>query len=271
VSSTGPQDSPVWPPGPQDRSGVPQPAPTAAPTPTPPPTPNRRPRRKRRVAAAAAGVVLVAGAGTALALGGGNTVDQHATYRHEITALDIDAVGDVSVVSGAPAGSVEVTRRIRVGWGSSASSVGNETWQGSTLMVRPNCSGSCDIDYEIRVPSGVAVTAHTGSGDIELLGGLGTVTLQSGSGDVQADVATTSFTSRTGSGDMELRFRSAPDELAANSGSGDVDIRLPPFERYALETNTGSGDIALDVAQESSSSHHVQVRTGSGDISIQSH
>lgn len=271
----------MWPPAPPQsanpRVQAPQgriepaaPAPPASAPPFPPPRSNRRrrPRHLRRIAAAAAGVVVLAGAGTAFALAGGRRVEQRETLTHEVTALSIDAGGgDVTVRSGASPGTVEVTRRARWAWRSAPS--GRETWQGSTLAIEPDCPGICDLDYEVRVPDGVAVTAHTGSADIDLGGTLGAVFVEAGSGDVKADVTTSTLATRTGSGDIELRLGSSPTQLSANSGSGDIDIWLPSGQTYAVDFQTGSGDTEVNVQQQSTSDHHVQVRTGSGDIMLE--
>jgi hypothetical protein len=160
----------------------------------------------------------------------------------------------------------EVTRKARST--GALTPLGPTSWDGDTLTLPADCQGCGDIDYEIRVPTGVNVTARTGSGDIELDGAMGTVTLQTGSGDVDANVATRTLTSRTGSGDMDLRLGTAPTQLTANSGSGDVDIRVPDGQGYVLDTRTGSGDRDIDIPQTNGADHRIQVETGSGDISI---
>lgn len=213
-------------------------------------------------------MVVLAGAGTAIALAGaGPRVEQREVLPYQVTALTIDAgAGDVTVRSGATAGTVEVIRRARGSLSDTPAARGR--LDGSTLVIRPDCSEGCGADYDIRVPNGVAVTAETSSGDVELGGTLGAVSLQAGSGDVEADVAVDNLTARTGSGDMELRLRSAPTQLTATSGSGEVDIRLPSAQTYAVAVETGSGDTEIDVPQQDTATHRIQVRTGSGDISL---
>ena len=150
----------------------------------------QRPRHPQRIAAAAAGfLVLAAAGGGVVALAGGNRVEKHDLLTDEISALSIDAGGgDVTVRAGGPPGTVEVTRKTRSA--TDLADLALTGWPGGTLTL--NCATGCDIDYEIRVPAGVAVNAETGSGDIELEGNLGPVSLQTGSGDVEADIATTS-------------------------------------------------------------------------------
>ena len=211
---------------------------------------------------------MLAGAGTAVALaGGGQRVQQRDVLAHEISALSVDAAGgDITVRTGGEPGTVEVTRKTRSTGALTA--LGPTSWRGNTLALQGNCQGCGDIDYEIRVPAGVDVTAKTGSGDVRLDGALGTVALQTGSGDVDADLAAQSLTARTGSGDMKLRLETAPSQLTANSGSGDVDIRVPDGQSYVLDTHTGSGDLDIGIPQTNGADHRVQVQTGSGDISI---
>jgi hypothetical protein len=201
-----------------------------------------------------------------VALAGGSRVEKHDFLTHEISALAIDAGGgDVTVRAGGPRGTVEVTRTTRSS--NALADLGPTSWQGSTLTL--NCATGCDIDYEIRVPAGVAVTAQTGSGDVELEGNLGQVSLQTGSGDVDADIATTSsLTTSTGSGDMALRFGSAPSLISADSGSGDVDIQVPNGQRYDVDSQTGSGDTDIVVQRQDAADHRIHVKTGSGDITI---
>jgi len=146
--------------------------------------------------------------------------------------------------------------------------LGPTSWDGNTLTLLGDCEGCGDIDYEIRVPAGVDVTAKTGSGDIELDGALRTVSLQTGSGDIDGNVAAGSITTRTGSGDMDLRLDNAPNQLTANSGSGDVDIKVPENQSYAVTYRTGSGDTDINVPQQSTSDRKIEVQTGSGDISV---
>lgn len=203
-----------------------------------------------------------------VALAGGNRVEKHDLLTEKISALSIDAGGgDVTVRAGGPPGTVDVTRKTR-----SATDLADLAVTGgpNTPTLSLSCATGCDIDYEIRVPAGVTVTALTGSGDIELQGNLGSVSLQTGSGDVEADIATTSsLTTRTGSGDVDLRFGSAPNLISAKSGSGDVDIQVPNGQRYDVDAQTGSGDTDIVVQRQDDAAQRIQIETGSGDITVQ--
>lgn len=113
------------------------------------------------------------------------------------------------------------------------------------------------VDYQIEVPRGFAVSAGSGSGDVELhdLGGAVTgitgsgnvrvsnlqsgAKLGTGSGDIEADGLGGNAKLETGSGTIHARFVHSGDVLA-NTGSGD--IRLENVEG-GLRAQTGSGDV----------------------------
>lgn len=173
--------------------------------------------------------------GLAGGIGVGPGVEEAQTYRQPVKSLSVTGgAGDVVVRQGAPAGTVEVTRRL--GWspGSSRPSA-DETWDGDALRIDADCGallGWCSIDYVVTVPDGTAVTVETGSGDI----------------------------------DVDLAAVSAPVDLRA--GSGDVSVTVPRDGAYAVRTGTGSGDEDVEVTSDASASARLDVETGSGDIEI---
>jgi hypothetical protein len=213
----------------------------------------------------AAGVLVFGGAGAAMALAGGDRVEQHVLLKHSVSALTITTGGgDVTVRAGGPADTVQVTRKAR---GSTAlAPLSASDFKDNTLVL--TCGDACDVDYEVRVPAGVSVSATTASGDVELDGGLGEVTVQTGSGDVDANVAADRLTSRTGSGNTDLRLGNAPTLVTATSESGDIDIRVPDGASYAIDPQPGSGDQDIDLVSQTGASHAIQVGSGSGDISV---
>lgn len=291
MTTSGPQDSPAWPPvqsaapaashGVQDRRNppatvTPTPATTAATTAatlpaTPPATPTayppneRRPRHPRRIALAAVGALVLAGAGTAVALAGPH-IEQTDVLTHTISALTVDAGnGDVTVHTGGQPGTVQVTRTTR---GTSLPALGPGSWQGNTLAL--DCGNTCNVSYDIRVPDNVTVVARTDSGDVDLDGAPASVSVTTGSGDVDARVATDSLTTRSNSGDTKLRLGNAPRLLKATAESGDVEVRLPDGQTYAVDAHTASGDTEIDIPRQDTADHRVEVSTGSGDIEVRS-
>ncbi|MDN5765753.1 MAG: DUF4097 domain-containing protein [Humibacillus sp.] len=221
--------------------------------------------------------VVVLGVGALLLIGGLNvgwhvgSVEQHSTLTHAVTSIRVNGVaGDVEVSGGAPAGTVDLTRRLPRG--SDPSPSAGETWEGSTLVIdaNPGCGPlvfGCSVDYTLRVPNGTAVTVDDGSGDLKLGGSLGVVDVKTGSGDIKAkDLASATLAARSGCGDIDLGLAQAPNQLTLDTGSGDVDIEVPAADTYAVGVQTGSGDERVTVKEDANSPRKVQIKTGSGDV-----
>ena len=167
------------------------------------------------------------------------------------------------------------------------------------------------IDYDLSVPSSVALNLHSGSGDIEVAnvgrylsaatgsgnvrahGIHGPAELQTGSGDIelQQDAAgdvkaktgsgsvrihefNGALTLRTGSGDIEANGRLASSSTVT-SGSGSVRLHLNPDSHFNLQAATGSGDIHVNFPgapkQDDNSRHHLTASINGGGDPLEIH
>jgi Putative adhesin len=153
-----------------------------------------------------------------------------------------------------------------------------------------------NIDYDIKTPANTILTAHTGSGDVELADITGTVKVVTGSGNIRANrlgsgsrletgsgtIGATDLAGeavlQTGSGGIHAQFAAAGDVTAGTgsgsiqlinvqgglkveTGSGNLDITGQPTSPWKLET--GSGNITLAIGN---SHFTLQAETGSGSI-----
>lgn len=116
------------------------------------------------------------------------------------------------------------------------------------------------IDYEITLPKASAISAATGSGDVEIHEVGTTVKAQSGSGTVRAHGIQGPATLGTGSGDIELQ-QTGPGDVKAETGSGSV--RLQGLSG-ALKASTGSGDIEA----QGQPTADWKLTTGSGSVHL---
>lgn len=116
------------------------------------------------------------------------------------------------------------------------------------------------IDYDITLPHASAITATTGSGDIDIQDVGASLKAQSGSGTVRAHGIKGPATLGTGSGDIELQ-QTGPGDVKAETGSGS--IRLQGLSG-ALKAGTGSGDIEADGQPTTD----WKLSTGSGSIRL---
>lgn len=166
---------------------------------------------------------------------------------------------------------VEVERRV------SGTKIGGEIaagWQfdGGILTLSVDCDGvsvNCHAQYTVKVPRDVAVTAEYGNSDVQLsnLGGAA-LHLEGHDGTVRGEgisAASVSVVSRNGDTDLDLT--SVPDRVDVRSQDGNVRLGLSA-STYAVRTAAKKGDVTVDVADDSTSSHSVNVQTRNGDIRI---
>lgn len=284
MSATPPDDSgptfgprPTMPPAsgvPDDRTRASTPPPAGPPW-AGPPGPHRPANRRWWWLAAIGAFLLIASGG---GLGGwghgrmfGSSADQQRTYQADALELT-GAAGDVRVVGGAAAGTVEVTRHLQWGMMHGQPSP-NEQVNGGTLSINADCGGGfmsmCSIGYEVKVPNDAPVTIHVGSGDIDLAGPLGELNAETGSGNIDATgLAAANAVLRTGSGNLDLSFASAPTTVDLRTGSGDVTVFVPKGAAYAVDGTSGSGSRNITVDTSQSSSRKIHIETGSGDVEL---
>lgn len=259
LEATPPPPAPSAPPGPP-QSSLPAPE---SPLPTP-----ARPRGRSR------GPWLgLAGLGLALVIGSFGVVTESETVT-EVRPFTGTAISfgvssnDVEVVGGAPAGTIEVTRRFEWGLGGTKPKL-NETWDdGGVAISGASCQGvswRCGVDYIVRVPDNVAVELRGGSGDVVLGGSLGTIDVEVGSGDIEADgLSSADVRLQTGSGDVDLGLDSRASKVDVRTGSGDLDLSLDS-DTAGVVLRAGSGDIDVGLPSAPDS---LDIETGSGDVSV---
>ena len=234
----------------------------------------------------------LAGLGLALVIGSFGVVTESETVTEVPVHGQRDLLGvssnDVEVVGGAPAGTIEVTRRFEWGLGGTKPKL-NETWDdGGVAISGASCQGvswRCGVDYIVRVPDNVAVELRGGSGDVVLGGSLGTIDVEVGSGDIEADgLSSADVRLQTGSGDVDLGLDSRASKVDVRTGSGDLDLSLDsdtaasssaPQRRHrcraavrtdSLDIETGSGDVSVDAPD--ADQFRLDVDTGSGDQNV---
>lgn len=116
------------------------------------------------------------------------------------------------------------------------------------------------VDYDITTPASTTLTAHTGSGSIEIGGIQGSVTADTGSGGIHADNIAGNAHLQTGSG--SINAAGVHGGASAQTGSGHITLTVTaPGD---VRAHTGSGGMELNGVSGS-----VQADTGSGGIEIQ--
>lgn len=125
-----------------------------------------------------------------------------------------------------------------------------------------------NMDVILIVPAGsdVAVTAHTGKGDVSCDGVRGLAEVHTGKGDVSTSASARDLAIHTGMGDVSVR--NGRGALLVDTGKGDVSIHELAG---SLQVQTGSGDVSVRDWQAPPATNgggkHT-IRTGSGNVSI---
>ncbi|MFD4671769.1 DUF4097 domain-containing protein [Lentzea sp. NPDC058450] len=133
-----------------------------------------------------------------------------------------------------------------------------------------------DIAGDVRVAAGSgdleaaridgALTAEVDSGNVVLDLIKGKAMVVTHSGDIVGTGIDNDLTADASSGNVSLTFLSTR-SLRANSGSGDINVRIPggPFK---VVGETGSGDRWINVPTDPAARNELQLITASGDVRV---
>ncbi len=142
-------------------------------------------------------------------------------------------------------------------------------------------TGSGDVRIN-RIRDG-DLKLETGSGAVEGSGiTVGTADIETGSGDIRIDaVASPRLSLETGSGSVNATLTAGPEMLHAETGSGDITVRLPDNTSASVDLDTGSGDFQVEFPLQlirkgngnlrgtvGDGRGRIEIETGSGDIAL---
>jgi hypothetical protein len=188
------------------------------------------------------------------------------TITSPLHALVVSAgLGQVSV-TGSQRSTVSVTEQIRY---SAAPPVTTRSVKGRTLTLGYSCPAgqSCSIDYDVQVPSSIAVQVTLQAGTITLSRLAGRVMARTGTGAISAlDLRSRTVTLRTVTGVIDAGFTAPPDSLLAGSQDGAINIGLPGTVSYQVIAQ--STDCVINVQENTSSRHVIAASSGAGAITV---
>jgi hypothetical protein len=188
-----------------------------------------------------------------------------------VTAVAISSYGGRITVTAGSGDAVHVTETLRH---TGTEPVPEHRLDATQLTFTSGCQGhrgSCGVDYRIEVPATVHATLDSAGGTITVDGLSGRLDLSSGGGTVEATgISPPALTARTGGGSSHLKFAAPPGAVRVDSSGGDVTIRLPQRQRYAVDAHAGGGDTTIEVAVDPAAPHTIEVRAGGGDVLLTS-
>lgn len=145
------------------------------------------------------------------------------------------------------------------------------------------CGWQCDVDYEVVVPLGTAVSGEVDSGSIELDGvaevnvstDSGKITLSDIEGPVTADADSGSISGDGLTGPIEVNADSGkidltlaePGDITAQADSGSIELTLPDVA-YLVSSQVDSGKEEIDVRTDPDSPYALDLDADSGNIEV---
>ncbi len=155
--------------------------------------------------------------------------------------------GDI-IVSAASDGKVHVR---------ATSDASNLRFDASSTQLTLSLRGGSDSRFELSVPVGVRVVAHTRSGDVSIRGTHGEVEVRTQSGDIRLEDVAKRLDVNTFSGDITGQAVAADVDIETTSG----DVKIDDL-RGDVAIETVSGDVGL----RSVTAKLVRAKTTSGDV-----
>ena len=147
------------------------------------------------------------------------------TVSQAVTSLNVASYGAPIQVTARPVHRVTVTEAISsAGPGNGTPTVTDTVSQGRLTLAAPACASmnsNCSVGFTVTVPSGVAVTAASDSGDISVFGAAG-ANLDSGGGNVYASQIDGPLTISSEDGNINVADIASATVTNLDSGGGNV-------------------------------------------------
>jgi hypothetical protein len=178
---------------------------------------------------------------------------QHETrvFQQAVTAVDADVSSGSLRVVGSDQPDVTVEMTVHSGVRSPSHS---ETVVNGNLLVRSACEfgfTNCTVDYVIRVPSNVSVTAHGDGGNIDLV---------SMTGDANVSV---------NGGHVHLAFAGAPHHVKARANGGGIVVAVPDDgQAYRVDAGTSGGSSSVEIRTDPASDHVIDANVNGGSVVV---
>jgi hypothetical protein len=127
----------------------------------------------------------------------------------------------------------------------------------------------CSVTYTVTMPSRVAVVIDGAAGDVTLTGPFNDVTVSTHAARVRGTLlGAGKYQVKTNAGTVNLTFSKPPDSVQVNTHIGAVTLTVPRTTKYAVTTDTTIGPKTVQVDEDPSSPHRLDISTTIGSITI---
>ena len=168
----------------------------------------------------------------------------------------------------------------------------SQTVTGGRLVLDASCptmfTNTCDLDYAVRLPAGVAIVirssgggarltdvagsidASSSGGGIQLFRTTGPLRLRSSGGGIRGeDLRSDSVDASSSGGGVRLAFAAAPTSVVVNSSGGGVTVQVPNSgEAYQLRVSSSGGSVSTPVRADPTSSRIIDARSSGGGVTV---
>lgn len=200
-----------------------------------------------------------------------------ATTTHELSPelTAVELVNDVGTVRVHAVDAGEQPRAVARATGSFLDPSHEVTESGGTASLDGQCPsglwvGPCDVEWQLYVPAGTAVSVITSVGDVLVTGTDATVRAEASVGTVTVRGVTADTVDATTSvGDVVVDLAAPPSVLTATTSTGSIDVTVPDGgTAYRVRSTTSLGSQTTTVPVDNDSPHRLELLTSVGDITV---
>jgi len=174
-------------------------------------------------------------------------------------------VGTVNVTAGSGSSRVQVTEQ-PTGGPSSSHQV-----SGSTGTLTASCSGpsDCHMNYQVKMPSDVALNVTGAVGKVTLQGGPSKADISTDAGQVTGSgLIRGSYTVSTKAGQVSLKFAAAPSLVKVSTTAGAIGVTVPGSSSYRVKASSDIGSTDVNVPSKAQASNNIDLHATFGHISL---
>ena len=142
---------------------------------------------------------------------------------------------------------------------------------GGVLSIKTSCPDThCAVDLAVEVPVDSKVQATSEGVSLDVVGVASPLTVEVSDGSLDMTrLRSSQVSADVRRGSLSMLFDNPPDQVAATVGDGSLTVHLPRTATYAIDAVATQGSTELDIPNDPSSTHQLQLRTTYGSITVE--
>lgn len=132
-------------------------------------------------------------------------------------------------------------------------------------LVLDGCGWNCDVNYDVVVPRGTAVTGDADAGNI-VVEGVASADVRADAGNITGDGLRGPVEADADAGNIEVQLDD-PANVTAKADSGTIELTVPDVG-YRLNVSVDSGGQDVGVREDPNSDYVLDLDADSGDVSV---